>query len=708
VNPAGLATGNYKADLRVSSTTSQQVIPLIVNLSVEASGIILEAAPNVSSGTETVQIRNLGGGPASFTARVVQGSDWLSVNPPSGNIQPDGFLPILTTVNAVDLAPEFYRGLVRVQSGNTSTDIPVIFDNTARALRWTVVPGGDRIVARQSNGAARPARSFLIRNDGSVPVVWSASVEAGGSWLSLSRNAGTVNPGQSAPVDYRADPGTLDAGNYYGRIRITGAGGPPQDFVVVLQVLPASTAPEPEVAPNSLLFVVSEGGAAPAAQTVQLYTSSSVPVNFQASGYTSDQLGWLAFEPRTGAVSYANPASVRVSPVITSLKRGVYEGRIHFSLSTTVVRDIPVVLIVTPPAPRTAATDRTLEGCTASRLVAVHSGIPGNFSASTGWALPVAVRLYDDCGERVPGGRVVLRFSNGDPSLPLRLTEAATATYAGTWVPGRSAAQITITADASAPPMPDSATELVGSVQANRVPVVERGGVLHQFNPQPGGPLAPGTVIQIFGSDLAPSSTVAEAPLPSTLNGVTVIIAGSAVPLSFVSPTQVNAQLPFGLTPGTPYQVIVGAGNAIIPPTTVAINSVEPGVAANIDGSTVALHENGDSITTASPALPGETISVFLGGLGRTTPDVPAGTASPADPLATVVSPVSASLDDRGVDVISANLSPGLVGVYQVRLTIPADMTAGNKTLVIIQNDREANRTTIPVSAQSFPTAPSH
>jgi uncharacterized protein (TIGR03437 family) len=162
----------------------------------------------------------------------------------------------------------------------------------------------------------------------------------------------------------------------------------------------------------------------------------------------------------------------------------------------------------------------------------------------------------------------------------------------------------------------------------------------------------------------------------------------------------VNAQLPFGLNPGTPYQVIVGAGNAIIPPTTLAINSVEPGVAANTDGSTVALHENGDSITANSPALPGETISVFLGGLGRTTPDVPAGTASPADPLATVVSPVSASLDDRGVNVISANLSPGLVGVYQVRLTIPADMTAGNKTLVIIQNDREANRTTIPIGSR--------
>ena len=72
------------------------------------------------------------------------------------------------------------------------------------------------------------------------------------------------------------------------------------------------------------------------------------------------------------------------------------------------------------------------------------------------------------------------------------------------------------------------------------------------------------------------------------------------------------------------------------------------------------------------------------------------------------VAELHAHLVENGVDVISANLSPGLVGVYQVRLTIPADMTAGNKTLVIIQNDREANRTTIPVSAQSFPTAPSH
>jgi uncharacterized protein (TIGR03437 family) len=330
----------------------------------------------------------------------------------------------------------------------------------------------------------------------------------------------------------------------------------------------------------------------------------------------------------------------------------------------------------------------------------LHSGIPGNFAASAGWAIPVAVRLYDDCGERVTNGRVVLRFSNGDPALPLRLTDAGTASYAGTWVPGRPAPQITITAEATASPLPDATVELVGSVESNRVPSIERTGVLHQFNPQPGGPLAPGNVIQVLGSDLASTTTLAEAPLPTTLNGVTIIVAGAPIPISFVSPTQVNAQLPFGLSPGTPYQVIIGAGNAIVPPTTITINGVEPGISTNADGSAVALHENGDVITTDSPALPGEVISIYLAGLGKTEPDVPAGEASPADPIAVVATPVNASLDDRPIDVVAAALSPGLVGLYQVRIAIPADQAAGSYQLIVTQNDREANRSTLPVGSR--------
>src|ERR1051326_5576204 len=60
------------------------------------------------------------------------------------------------------------------------------------------------------------------------------------------------------------------------------------------------------------------------------------------------------------------------------------------------------------------------------------------------------------------------------------------------------------------------------------------------------GNVAPGTCVAIFGSQLSPSTATAKSvPLLTKLNGVSVTIAGIAAPLFYVSPTQINALLPF-------------------------------------------------------------------------------------------------------------------------------------------------------------------
>src|SRR5437868_2576573 len=57
-----------------------------------------------------------------------------------------------------------------------------------------------------------------------------------------------------------------------------------------------------------------------------------------------------------------------------------------------------------------------------------------------------------------------------------------------------------------------------------------------------------GCLVSIFGSKLASSTaTAADVPLPTKLGGVTVTTGDLelAVPLYYVSPTQINAQIPF-------------------------------------------------------------------------------------------------------------------------------------------------------------------
>ena len=91
-------------------------------------------------------------------------------------------------------------------------------------------------------------------------------------------------------------------------------------------------------------------------------------------------------------------------------------------------------------------------------------------------------------------------------------------------------------------------------------------------------------------------------------------INNSILPLLFVSPQQINAQLPSSLTDGTYTLEVQNTGQPEISGTlTVARNA--PGLFPSVVGSTayaMAFHADGSMVTTTSPAAAGETIS-FLG-----------------------------------------------------------------------------------------------
>ena len=96
-----------------------------------------------------------------------------------------------------------------------------------------------------------------------------------------------------------------------------------------------------------------------------------------------------------------------------------------------------------------------------------------------------------------------------------------------------------------------------------QAPVVPAGGVVNGASfakaTDPNGPVAPGTIVAVFGSNLSNSLAVASTvPLSTTLNGTTITFNGTAAPLFFVSGGQVNLQVHFNVPPGT---VAVQASN---------------------------------------------------------------------------------------------------------------------------------------------------
>ena len=166
----------------------------------------------------------------------------------------------------------------------------------------------------------------------------------------------------------------------------------------------------------------------------------------------------------------------------------------------------------------------------------------------------------------------------------------------------------------------------------NAAPVLNHNGTLDAFAiaAEPGVPVAPGTIVQIYGSNMtSQAASAATIPLPNSLNQTSVVIGGVLAPLYFVSPGQINAQVPFELAAGQTYQVLVSANGALSTPDQIQVSAAAPGVAQFPTGEIIAQHANGNLVLDSSPAAPGEEIVMYVAGMGATSQSVASGTASP-------------------------------------------------------------------------------
>jgi uncharacterized protein (TIGR03437 family) len=386
----------------------------------------------------------------------------------------------------------------------------------------------------------------------------------------------------------------------------------------------------------------------------------------------------------------------------SKLTAGVYQGGVSYSLSATAVRTVNVTLIVTAGAGATASavSENALPkagGCTPTVLVPAQTGLVNSFSAPAGWPVPLQIALANDCGTVVNNGQIVATFTNGDPPLALPLANPSQGLYSGTWAPAGTSAEVSINVTANAPGFPSATSRIAGAVVPNAVPLLAPNGTLHSFDPLIGGALAPGTIVAIFGQNLASlTMSTTTIPLPTSLNSTSVIIGGMQAPLYFVSPGQINAQIPFELQSGNQYQVLISANGALTTPQPVQLTPATPGVAAFSDGTLIAQHSDGSLVSQMAPARGGEYLVIYLAGLGQTTVPVASGAASPSSPLAQPSATPTLTINGAPSPILFAGLTPGLVGLYQMNFQVPAGLKAGDITIVVSQNGQPSNQTVLP------------
>ena len=207
------------------------------------------------------------------------------------------------------------------------------------------------------------------------------------------------------------------------------------------------------------------------------------------------------------------------------------------------------------------------------------------------------------------------------------------------------------------------------------------------------GPVAPGSIATLFGSNLVSSAVQAKgAPLPAALGDIgAVTIGGVAAPLFFVSGNQINVQIPLETAPGT-VNVTVTRGGQTSAPRAVTIVPAAPGIfTMGQSGQGAILNAKGTLVDRNAPAAAGEIVQVYCTGLGA------------AASGGVVSLPVTAQVGNVPAKVLFAGLAAGFVGLYQVNVEIPAGVAAGDAvSLVLAQNGMTSNSATLAVKGLSF------
>ena len=200
----------------------------------------------------------------------------------------------------------------------------------------------------------------------------------------------------------------------------------------------------------------------------------------------------------------------------------------------------------------------------------------------------------------------------------------------------------------------------------NGLPTISAGGIINGANFLPGA-VAPGSLISIFGANFIASPAGATSlPLPTNLSGVSVTVNGTLARLFYVSPTQINAQVPYSTGTGAA-TVQVNAPNGSSSTAQLQVLQAAPALYVT-DGRALAFDPNFNLITRQSPARAGSTVIVYFTGVGPVNGTVSDGAGSPA-----ATSSLSNFATIGGVTAPAAyiGLAPGFVGVGQANLIIP-------------------------------------
>ena len=243
-----------------------------------------------------------------------------------------------------------------------------------------------------------------------------------------------------------------------------------------------------------------------------------------------------------------------------------------------------------------------------------------------------------------------------------------------------------------------SLTLTPASTTSPEKPIISAGGIINAFGFGGKAGVAPGTWIEIYGQKFTTKTREWAGPdfnganAPTSLDGVSVTVAGKPAFVRFISPSQVNVNVPDGIGTG-PVPVVVTNSGVASDPLIVTASDRLPGLLAPAnfksgDRQYVVAQFADNSFAgdpakiagTNRPVRPGETIVLYGIGFGPVNPSIPAGT------IVSQANQVTGDLVIRfgqaqATNIAYRGLGPNFVGLYQFNVVVPESVPDGDAQL---------------------------
>ena len=420
--------------------------------------------------------------------------------------------------------------------------------------------------------------------------------------------------------------------------------------------------------PATISFGALTSGSLPKSQQLQITNSGSGSVTLATAIAPTNQSSGAspALDQQSLTLAAGASGTINVTLAGTLPKAGEYSGAVTLKSSGISLR-IPYIYLVG-------------DGVVANLIPLEGSGFDGTVGQGIGG---IAFKLVDDYG--LPVANVPVSFTARDggtfqntdsvtDAFGIAGTEAVLGTDPGTYsfiaVAGGQRASFSGNARA------------VGAIGAN--------GVVNAASLDPTQPIAPGSYISIFGSALSDVTDIAtSATLPLAIDFVNVTFDVPSAKISapghliYVSPTQVNVQVPWELQGQSSVQMKINVDYTSSNVVKVALADYSPAFFEIGSGVAAALNSDNSVVTSTNPARRGQTIQLFANGLGPVTNQPATGDPASGTSLAQTKSPATVTIGGQQATVLFAGLAPGFAGLYQINATVPAGLSAGNQTITV-------------------------